>query len=66
MLNVGRYFILIIVRKKKDCSECCQSFHFNSSEVKQGSEHSQRFHFNGSKVWGRGGGWGHFSSGVIV
>ena len=50
MLNVDRYFILIIVRKKKDCSECCQSFHFNSSEVKQGSEHSQRFHVNSSEI----------------
>ena len=25
-------------------------FHFNSSEVKQGSEHIQRFHFNSSEV----------------
>ena len=50
MLNVDRYFILIIVRKKKDCRECCQSFHFNSSEVKQGSEHSQRFNVNSSEV----------------
>ena len=49
LVNVVRYFILIIVNVKYR-SERSRIFPFNSSEEKHRSGHNQIFHFNSIEV----------------